>query len=204
MGPRISCLTSAFDTIARALRRGTGTGRKNCFTLATRKGSLTRKRHARLPSTRSCIGTIAVTWTSCWPLPALQAEFIASCCACCFCTRTGRRHASFRFSQFHLHLHCRAGSGHEYHRCHAFPLLRSNAHIQYLTDRVDGLITDSTNSPFTRNILPYVYLENPDQKLKWNVYSFDEGIASRVPYESAARVLPQSKRSFAGYTVRQG
>ena len=129
---------------------------------------------------------------------------IASCCACCFCTRTGRRHGSFRFSQFHLHLHCRAGSGHEYHRCHAFPLLRSNAHIQYLTDRVDGLITDSTNSPFTRNILPYVYLENPDQKLKWNVYSFDEGIASRVPYESAARVLPQSKRSFAGYTVRQG
>ena len=75
---------------------------------------------------------------------------------------------------------------------------------QYLTDRVDGLITDSTNSPFTRNILPYVYLENPDQKLKWNVYSFDEGIASRVPYEAAARVLPQSKRSFAGYTVRQG
>lgn len=49
-----------------------------------------------------------------------------------------------------------------------------------------------------------VYLENPDQKLKWNVYSFDEGISSRVPYESAARVLPQSKKSFAGYTVRQG
>jgi len=77
-------------------------------------------------------------------------------------------------------------------------------HNQYLTDRIDGLITDATSSPFTRNILPYVYLENPDQKLKWNVYSFDEGIASRVPYESAARVLPQSKRSFAGYAVRQG
>lgn len=74
----------------------------------------------------------------------------------------------------------------------------------YLTDRVDGLITDATNSPFTRNILPYVYLESPDQKLKWNVYSFDEGIASRVPYEAAARVLPQTKRSFAGYVVRQG
>ena len=77
-------------------------------------------------------------------------------------------------------------------------------HNQYLTDRVDGLITDATNSPFTRNILPYVYLENPDQKLKWNVYSFDEGMASRVPYEAAARVLPQTKRSFAGYVVRQG
>lgn len=77
-------------------------------------------------------------------------------------------------------------------------------HNQYLTDRIDGLITDATNSPFTRNILPYVYLEQPDQKLKWNVYSFDEGIASRVPYEAAARVLPQTKRSFAGYTVRQG
>ena len=77
-------------------------------------------------------------------------------------------------------------------------------HNQFLTDRVDGLITDATNSPFTRNILPYKYLENPDQKLKWNVYSFDEGIASRVPYEAAARVLPQSKKSFAGFTVRHG
>jgi hypothetical protein len=74
----------------------------------------------------------------------------------------------------------------------------------FLTDRIDGLITDATNSPFTRNILPYTYMENPDQKIKWNVYSFDEGIASRVPYEAAARVLPQSKRSFAGYVVRQG
>jgi hypothetical protein len=74
----------------------------------------------------------------------------------------------------------------------------------FLTDRVDGLITDATSSPFTRNILPYTYLENPDRKIKWNVYSFDEGMASRVPYESAARVLPQSKRSFAGYAVRQG
>ena len=74
----------------------------------------------------------------------------------------------------------------------------------FLTDRVDGLITDSTSSPFTKNILPYEYMENPDKKIKWNVYSFDEGVASRVPYEAAARVLPQSKRSFAGYAVRQG
>jgi hypothetical protein len=29
-------------------------------------------------------------------------------------------------------------------------------------------------------------------------------MASRVPYESAARTLTQTKRSFAGYTVRQG
>jgi hypothetical protein len=54
------------------------------------------------------------------------------------------------------------------------------------------------------HVLPYVYLDSPDQKLKWNVYSFDEGMASRVPYEAAARVLPQTKRSFAGYVVRQG
>ena len=74
----------------------------------------------------------------------------------------------------------------------------------FLTDRIDGLITDATSSPFTKNILPYMYMDQPDRKIKWNVYSFDEGIASRVPYESAARVLPQSKRSFAGYAVRQG
>ncbi|MBV5332515.1 hypothetical protein JZU54_02890, partial [bacterium] len=74
----------------------------------------------------------------------------------------------------------------------------------YLNDRVDGLITDATNSPFTKVILPYVYMESPDQKIKWNVYSFDEGMASRVPYESAARVLTQSKTSHAGYAVRQG
>lgn len=74
----------------------------------------------------------------------------------------------------------------------------------FLTDRVDGLITDATNSPFTTVILPYQYVANPDAKLKWNVWSFDEGMASRVPYESAARVLTQTKKSFAGYVVRQG
>ena len=74
----------------------------------------------------------------------------------------------------------------------------------FLTDRIDGLITDATSSPFTKSILPYMYMDQPDRKIKWNVYSFDEGIAARVPYESAARVLPQSKRSFAGYAVRQG
>ena len=74
----------------------------------------------------------------------------------------------------------------------------------YLTDRIDGLITDTTNSPFTTVILPYVYLEHPDAKIKWNVWAFDEGMASRVPYESAARVLTQTHKSFAGYTVRHG
>jgi hypothetical protein len=75
---------------------------------------------------------------------------------------------------------------------------------QYLTDRVDGLITDATTSPFTSRILPYKYITNVDGKIKWNVWSFDEGLASRVPYESAARTLTQSKRSFAGYFIRQG
>lgn len=74
----------------------------------------------------------------------------------------------------------------------------------WLTDRVDGLITDATNSPFTTRILPYMYKEDVDGKMKWNVWSFDEGMASRVPYESAARTLTQSKRSFSGYMVRQG
>jgi hypothetical protein len=75
---------------------------------------------------------------------------------------------------------------------------------QYLTDRVDGLITDATSSPFTSRILPYKYITNVDGKIKWNVWSFDEGLASRVPYESAARTLTQTKRSYAGFTVRQG
>jgi len=74
----------------------------------------------------------------------------------------------------------------------------------WLTDRIDGLITDATNSPFTTRILPYLYKEDVDGKIKWNVWSFDEGMASRVPYESAARTLTQSKRSFSGYMVRQG
>ena len=74
----------------------------------------------------------------------------------------------------------------------------------YLTDRVDGLITDTTNSPFTTVILPYKYIPNPDAKIKWNAYSYDEGLATRVPYESAARVLTQTKRSYAAFTVRHG
>jgi hypothetical protein len=74
----------------------------------------------------------------------------------------------------------------------------------YLTDRVDGLITDTTSSPFTTVILPYKYIANPDAKLKWNAYSYDEGLATRVPYESAARVLTQTKRSYAAFAVRHG
>lgn len=74
----------------------------------------------------------------------------------------------------------------------------------YIADRIDGLISDATNSPFTTLILPYVYIENPDQQLQWAVWSFDEGLASRVPYEAAARVLTQTKRSFRAYAVRHG
>jgi hypothetical protein len=74
----------------------------------------------------------------------------------------------------------------------------------YLADRIDGLITDTTASPFTTILLPYKYIENVDAKIKWNVWSFDEGMASRVPYESAARTLTQTKRSYAGFTVRHG
>ena len=51
---------------------------------------------------------IAVSWTSCRPSTALQAASIAGCCACCFCTHTGRRHASSRFwttsTRNHTHL----------------------------------------------------------------------------------------------------
>lgn len=74
----------------------------------------------------------------------------------------------------------------------------------WMADRIDGLISDANKSPFTTVILPYKYIENVDAKIKWNVWSFDEGLASRVPYEAPARVLTQTKRSFRGYTVRQG
>jgi hypothetical protein len=74
----------------------------------------------------------------------------------------------------------------------------------WMTDRIDGLISDANKSPFTTIILPYKYIENVDAKIKWNVFNFDEALASRVPYEAPARVLTQTKRSFSGYTVRQG
>lgn len=74
----------------------------------------------------------------------------------------------------------------------------------FIADRVDGLITDATNSPFTTVILPYQYIDQPDRKLKWNAFSFDEGLASRVPYEASARVLTQTKRSYSAYLVRHG
>jgi hypothetical protein len=66
------------------------------------------------------------------------------------------------------------------------------------------LITDTTNSPFTTVILPYKYIPNPDAKIKWNAFSYDEGLASRVPYEAAAQVLTQTKRSYAAFAVRHG
>jgi hypothetical protein len=45
----------------------------------------------------------------------------------------------------------------------------------FLADKIDGLITDTTSSPFTTKILPYMYIENVDAKIKWNRWSFDEG-----------------------------
>lgn len=74
----------------------------------------------------------------------------------------------------------------------------------WLADRVDGLITDAASSPFTSTILPYKYFDNVDGKLNWNVWSFDEAMPSRVPYEAAARTLTQTKRSFSAYAVRSG
>ena len=74
----------------------------------------------------------------------------------------------------------------------------------FMQDRVDGLITDATNSPFTTVILPYLYNEEPDGKLKWTVHNFDEGLASRVPYEAAARTLTQSQEKFKSYLTRHG
>lgn len=44
----------------------------------------------------------------------------------------------------------------------------------FMQERVDGLITDTTFSPFTTVILPYHYMATPDQKIEWNVYSTSE------------------------------
>ena len=38
---------------------------------------------------------------------------------------------------------------------------------EFITERVDGLITDATKSPFTTLILPYQYLEDPDRRIEW-------------------------------------
>ena len=74
----------------------------------------------------------------------------------------------------------------------------------YIADRIDGLITNATGSPFTSVILPYMHWDRPDTKIKWRVMSFDEGLAARVPYESAARTLTQSRESFSAYATRHG
>ena len=44
----------------------------------------------------------------------------------------------------------------------------------YINDLIDGLITGATGSPFTTLILPYMYHDAPDSKIKWRVWSFDE------------------------------
>ena len=74
----------------------------------------------------------------------------------------------------------------------------------YINDRVDGLITNATGSPFTTLILPYHYCDAPDSKIKWNVWSYDEGLASRVPYEAAARTLTESQERFQTQLKRDG
>ena len=39
----------------------------------------------------------------------------------------------------------------------------------WLADKIDGLITDTSSSPFTSKILPYLYIENVDAKIKWKI-----------------------------------
>jgi hypothetical protein len=74
----------------------------------------------------------------------------------------------------------------------------------YIADRIDGLITNATGSPFTSLILPYMYWSAPDSKIKWRVFSYDEGLASRVPYEAAARTMTQSQEKMSSYATRHG
>ena len=74
----------------------------------------------------------------------------------------------------------------------------------YIADRIDGLISGATGSPFTSLILPYVYWASPDSKIKWRVFSFEEGLASRVPYEAAARTMTQSQEKFKSFATRHG
>ena len=74
----------------------------------------------------------------------------------------------------------------------------------YINDRVDGLITGATGSPFTTLILPYHYCDAPDSKINWRVWSYDEGLASRVPYEAAARTLTESQEKFSTQLKRDG
>ena len=74
----------------------------------------------------------------------------------------------------------------------------------YIEDRIDGLISSSTGSPYTSLILPYVHFDRPDNKISWRVMGYDEGLASRVPYESSARTLTQSREEFSAYATRHG
>jgi hypothetical protein len=49
-----------------------------------------------------------------------------------------------------------------------------------------------------------MYHDAPDSKIKWRVWSFDEGLASRVPYEAAARTLTESQEKFSTSMKRDG
>lgn len=66
----------------------------------------------------------------------------------------------------------------KYSRFHLPDVLRGSN--PFLTDKIDGLITDYTASPFTTIILPYYWIDNVDGKLKWNRMNFEEGLASRL------------------------
>ena len=66
-----------------------------------------------------------------------------------------------------------------------------------MKDCIDRCIADTTNSPFTTVILPYMYMYYGDRKMEWNTWTFDQGLAARVPRELTAR-------EYSGYAVRQG
>ena len=128
----------------------------------------------RLSSVRSSNEPTAADWASIWGPAALDVNFDKD---------RNRRTSRMHLSQIPKELQGRQ---------------------IYIEDRIDGLISSSTGSPFTSLILPYMHFDRPDNKISWRVMGYDEGLASRVPYESAARTLTQSREEFSAYATRHG
>jgi hypothetical protein len=72
----------------------------------------------------------------------------------------------------------------------------------FLANTIDSFIIDNADLDFTRVILPIVQTDQIN--IAYNIWSFNETLVGRTPFEGTSRLLRSQKSSFSDKLVRRG
>ena len=72
----------------------------------------------------------------------------------------------------------------------------------WLRDTIDGFIVDDSDQWYTTYALPWA--QTDDLHVKWNKWTFNRGLAGRVPHEGIPRLITSTKQSHSETIERRG